>query len=293
MTRIRLRIALLVLGVVGLIAGITTYFSSEAIPLCGVSGAPRWKAPAKGEHRLLVVLADRAACFFDVDDDHRLVGELGLHGISGIDGVEVRGGRVAIRYGNGRGAFVDLASGRTSPTEPPSAFPDELTLAGPGGWSYETHRGRLGFAFSRSGASGPIRGLAAFEGFSWNQGKFGDERATTGLVLEPGGNRLWVLDAPNSFVHLFRVGTGRPRLLADVQLQKPLSGGRFPCSGNCRRVGSLLLSEGGRYLYVGDSGDVIDTRKEDAVTNLEALHNSRVTLLVDWVDGRPAIASRR
>lgn len=292
MTRVRLRIALLVLGAVGLIAGLTTYFSSEEIPLCGVSGAPRWKAPTGGEHRLLVVFTDRAACFFDVDEGHRLVGELRLGGISGVSAVEKQGERVAIRFDDSRGTLVDLASGRTSPTEPPPPFPDKLRITGPGGWAYETHRNRLGFAFSRGGAA-PEHGLAAFEGFDWNRGKFGDDRVTTGLALEPGGTRLWVLDAPNSFVHLFRVGAGRPHQLADVRLQKPLTGDRFACGRDCRRVGSLLLSEAGRYLYVGDSGDVIDTRTEEAVTNLEALHNSRVLLLVDWIDGRPMIPPQR
>lgn len=285
MTRVRLRIGLLVLAAVGLIVGLTAYFSSEETPLCGVSGAPGWKAPTEGEHRLLVVFTDHAACFFAVDEKHRLAGELDLGGVRAISGVEARGSRAAIRYGTGRGALVDLASGRASPTEPPPPFPDELTVEGSGGGSYETHQGSLGF--------GSPRGRVGFEGFDWNRGRFGDDRATPGLVLEPGGTRLWVLDAPNSFVHLFRVGAGPPRQLHDVQLQKPLTGDRFPCSRDCRRVGSLLLSEGGRYLYVGDSGDVIDTRTEEAVTNLEALHNSRVLLLVDWIDGRPMIPPQR
>jgi hypothetical protein len=44
-------------------------------------------------------------------------------------------------------------------------------------------------------------------------------------------------------------------------------------------------------VYVGDAGDVIDTRTREVVTNLEALHNSRVHLEVGWVDGRPVFAN--
>jgi hypothetical protein len=42
----------------------------------------------------------------------------------------------------------------------------------------------------------------------------------------------------------------------------------------------LQHSSDGRYVYVGDAGDVVDTRTREAVVNLEALHNSRVHLEV-------------
>ena len=53
-------------------------------------------------------------------------------------------------------------------------------------------------------------------------------------------------------------------------------------------IGSLVRSADGRFLYVGDEGDVIDTRSRQSVANLEALQKSRVVLEVDWVDGRPS-----
>jgi len=45
-------------------------------------------------------------------------------------------------------------------------------------------------------------------------------------------------------------------------------------------------------VYVGDSGDVVDTRTRETVANLEALHNSRVQLEVDWVDGKAVFPHR-
>jgi hypothetical protein len=53
------------------------------------------------------------------------------------------------------------------------------------------------------------------------------------------------------------------------------------------KIGSLTQSADGRFLYVGDSGDVVDARTRTEVTNLEALQHASVVLQVDWVDGRP------
>jgi hypothetical protein len=100
------------------------------------------------------------------------------------------------------------------------------------------------------------------------------------------------LDAPNSVVHVFDVSElpGQPpRSLEDIRLFKPISGDENPCSKACGRIGSLLHSADGRFVYVGDAGDVIDTRTREIVANLEALHNSRVQLEVDWARGKAVL----
>jgi len=51
--------------------------------------------------------------------------------------------------------------------------------------------------------------------------------------------------------------------------------------------GSLTRSADGRFLYVGGSGDVVDTQTQKSVAQLEALQKSSVALEIDWVDGRP------
>ena len=72
--RVALRVALLVVGAVGLLVGLTAYFSSEKIPPCLVAGAPKWRPPTdRGRHRFLLVVPDRALCFYAIDDDHILV----------------------------------------------------------------------------------------------------------------------------------------------------------------------------------------------------------------------------
>jgi hypothetical protein len=79
MKRVWLRAAALALAVVGVIAGLTVYFSSETIPRCLVSGVDAWRPPTDGRtHRYEVVILDRSACFFDMDQRQRLVGALPL-----------------------------------------------------------------------------------------------------------------------------------------------------------------------------------------------------------------------
>ena len=86
--------------------------------------------------------------------------------------------------------------------------------------------------------------------------------------------------------HMSALPGAPPVRLEDIRLTKPISGDESPCTESCGRIGSLLHSADGRFVYVGDAGDVIDTRTREVIANLEALHNSRVQLEVDWVNGR-------
>ena len=133
-----------------------------------------------------------------------------------------------------------------------------------------------------------------FKGYTWNP-RFGPDPPSHGLVLAPGRGELWVLDAPNSRLHVFDVRglpTRPPRRLADIRLSKPLSGKESPCPADCGRIGSLQRSSDGRFLYVGDAGDVIDAQRREVLGNLEALHNSRVHLEVVFSAGRPSFPAQ-
>jgi hypothetical protein len=288
--RVALRVALLVVAAVGLIAGLTAYFSSEKIPPCLVSGAPKWRPPTDhGTRRFLLVVPDRALCFYAIDDGHKLVGAVKLRGIEGIDAIQPRAGRLAIRYRRG-GAVVDLASGRTTPASAPAAPALNVTVGDPATFlEYVTRPGEFGFrVITNARTVERVR----FEGFAWNP-RFGPNPPDHGLVLFRGRRELWVLDAPNSVAHVYDVSGAPeepPRKVDDVRLSKPLLGDENPCAHpRCGRIGSLLASSDGRYLYVGDSGDVIDVAKREQLLNLEALHQSRLMLEVDWVDGKPVL----
>ena len=291
--RILLRAGALALVAVGIVAGLTVYLSTEEVPLCYVGRAPAWRPPSDNEpRRFEVVFPDRAACFFAVDDEHKLVGALRLPPAQGIAIASPLLDDVALRTESG--VFtLDLRTGslRRGGLAP---FPSD-TVTVPDeehGVMYVTRRGFLGFRVLDLRRAISLYDVS-FEGFTWNP-EFGPNPPSHGLSLAPDRPELWVLDAPNSTVHVFDVSavpSAAPRQVEDVRLSKPMSGEESPCAQVCKRIGSLRHSSNGRYVYVGDAGDVIDTRTREVVTNLEALHNSRVHLEVSWIDGRPVFAN--
>ena len=294
MSRVWLRAAALVLAAVGIVVGLTVYFSSESVPTCLVSDAPAWRAPTDiGTHRYEVVFPEQAACFFAIDDRNKLVGTLQLRPAKGISFAARLQDDVAVRAQSG--VFtLDLRTGRLR-RGGLAPFPSKwVTVTDEErGVMYVTGPGRLGFRVLDLRTAERLYDVR-FKGFTWNP-RFGPHPPSHGLSLAPDRPELWVLDAPNSTVHVFDVSAvpgEAPRPLDDIRLSKPLSGDENPCSHACARIGSLQHSADGRFVYVGDAGDVIDTRTHETAANLEALHNSRVHLEVDFVDGRPVFPLR-
>ncbi len=66
-----------------------------------------------------------------------------------------------------------------------------------------------------------------------------------------------------------------------------------PCAYDCLADGWLQHSRDGRFVYVGDEGDVIDTATRKAVTNLGPLYNTRKMLEIDWQNGVPIFTTSR
>jgi hypothetical protein len=264
MRRVWLRAAALALVVVGAVAGLTVYFSTQNVPRCLVSGVRTWRPPADGRtHRFEVVILDRSACFFDMDQQHRLVGALRLSQAKWLAvAVPTASDTLTVEDAEHRVAFV-------------------------------TRRGLLGLRSLDLRTKRTLY-VTGFKGFSWNP-SFGPDPPSHGLSLAPDRPELWVLDAPNSVVHVFDVSAlpaGPPRPLEDIRLSKPISGDESPCTRACGRIGSLQHSADGRFVYVGDAGDVIDTRTRQIVANLEALHNSRTQLELDWAGGKAVFPGR-
>jgi hypothetical protein len=87
-------------------------------------------------------------------------------------------------------------------------------------------------------------------------------------------------------VHVFDVSVlprRAPRDIADIKLAHPPAGG-----------GTWLQhSRDGRYVYVGLSGDVIDTRSRKIVAYLPPLRSSSEFIEIDWRHGRPVDATSR
>jgi len=108
-----------------------------------------------------------------------------------------------------------------------------------------------------------------------------------GISLAPDGSEVYVLDMPSQSVRVYSA-TDSPQFLATVPLTHQITGNESPCSHGCRRVGWILHSGDGRYLFVGNSGDVIDTQTRSVVAYLPSLANDRHGFLeVEWTAGVP------
>jgi hypothetical protein len=71
------------------------------------------------------------------------------------------------------------------------------------------------------------------------------------------------------------------------------SGKESPCAYDCGRDGWLQHSLDGRFVYVGDSGEVIETATRRVLTTLPTLANTRKFIEIDWRAGAPVATSTR
>lgn len=276
--RIWIRAAALVGAAVAVIAGLTLYFSSEGVPPCLASGAPKWRPPTDGQvHRFMLVVPDGAACFFALDNEQELVGTVRLKDARAPSVAAPLGDEVAVRTASGP-YTLNLRNGHFTKGGLAPFDSGTLTVVDQEhGVMYVTQRNRLGFRVLDL-ATGATRYVVHFKGFTWNR-RFGPNPPSHGLALAPDRPELWVLDSPNRTLHVFDVSAvpqSPPRPVEDVRLERTMT-----------RPGALLQSADGRYLYVGDAGDVIDTQTRTSLLQLAALANARALLEIDWVNGRP------
>lgn len=272
--RVWLRASALALALVAVIAGLTAYFSSASVPPCLVSGTPTWHPPADGSaQRFAVVFPNHAACFYAIDAKQTLVGQLRLDDGKDVSAAVPNADRIAIRTSTGPYA-LDVRTGKL--TKDGLAPFDHGTLTvvdAERKRMYVTQRGLLGFRVIDMRTGQTIQ-VVHFKGFTWNP-RFGPNPPSHGIVLRPDRPELWVLDAPNHALHVFDVSEA-PRPIADVRLERTLT-----------MPGSLTESADGRYLYVGGTGDVIDTQSRTPIANLDALQQASAVLELDWDGGRP------
>lgn len=116
-----------------------------------------------------------------------------------------------------------------------------------------------------------------------------------GISLSPDEKQLYLMDAPNNYVHVFdvsRLPGSPPQQIADIKLS-PITGMQTACTYDCQKEGWVQHSRDGRFVYVADSGDVINTATRQIVANLNALANSRISIEIDWSNGVPVFATTR
>jgi DNA-binding beta-propeller fold protein YncE len=116
-----------------------------------------------------------------------------------------------------------------------------------------------------------------------------------GVSFAPDEAELYVLDFPCNLVHVFDVRGAHARApvqVADIAVT-PFNLQEHPCAYDCLGDGWLLHSLDGKYVMVGDSGDVLSTATRSRVATLDALHNSRKFIEIDWRGGLPIATTTR
>jgi len=165
-----------------------------------------------------------------------------------------------------------------------------FTINGTETLAFTTATGFLGFEVS-SITTGKVLYTIPVKGFTAPPGS----NPSHGISLSPDEKEVYVIDTANSYVHVFDVsglpGTA-PKQVADIPLRS-MTGNETPCLYDCNREGWVLHSGDGRFVWIGDSGDVIDTSTRKSIVNLDTLFNTRKFLEIDWANGVPVFTTSR
>jgi hypothetical protein len=171
-----------------------------------------------------------------------------------------------------------------------------FTINGKETLAFTTATGFLGFQVSDIKTGNVLYTVPIGGPFPYTPGQSGPSSPSHGISLSPDEKELWVMDQPNDYVHVFDlsgVPASAPVQVANIKLTQPMTGSQVGCTYDCLREGWLQHSLDGRFVWVGDSGDVISTSTRTSVANLTPLYNSRVFLEIDWSNGLPTATSSR
>ncbi len=141
-------------------------------------------------------------------------------------------------------------------------------------WAFINLTGYLGFQIGDVG-TGKILYTVPIAGFSGCQP---GSDCSHGICLSPHDKEIYVLDSPNDYVHVFDVTglpSSAPKQVADVRLAHHLNSPTW-----------LTHSRDGRFVFVGGSGDVIDTATRQIVGYIPDLSTTKVYTEVDFQNGR-------
>jgi len=120
--------------------------------------------------------------------------------------------------------------------------------------------------------------------------------ASHGISLSPDETQLYVIDSVHKEVQVWdvsRVAEGIAPARLGVIPVAGLTGEESSCAYDCGRSGWLQHSLDGRFVYVGDSGEVIETATRKVITTLPTLANTKKSLEIDWENGVPVATSGR
>jgi DNA-binding beta-propeller fold protein YncE len=151
--------------------------------------------------------------------------------------------------------------------------------------AYTTATDFLGFQVSSIETGHVLYTVTYGPRFPLNPATFPFTAPSHGISMTPNERQIWVLDAPNNYVHVFdvtRVPRSKPRRIADIKLAHPLT-----------ENGWVQMGTNGCFVYIGDSGDVLSTKSFRPVAFLPALKSTKESLEIDWRNGLPVATSTR
>ena len=188
---------------------------------------------------------------------------------------------------------VYFTSANTANTIRPFTINAEETAA------YITETNFLGFE-QIDLTTGAVRFTVPVAGFSTNCSSNCPSTPSHGISMSLDERWLYVLDSINGYVHVFDISGGvnvQPLQKFDVKLNHALLNMESPCAYDCLGDGWLHHSFDGRYVFVGDSGDVIDTGIQSGYANppklvgfLSQMANSRKEIEIDFQNGKVVAA---
>jgi DNA-binding beta-propeller fold protein YncE len=118
-----------------------------------------------------------------------------------------------------------------------------------------------------------------------------------GISLSPDEKQVYVIDAVNKQVQFWDVSKVKegvaPTQIGVVKVAGLDTALESPCVYDCTRGGWLQLSVDGRFLFVGDSGEVIETATRKVITTLSTLAQTKKSIEVDWQNGTTIATSGR
>jgi len=169
-----------------------------------------------------------------------------------------------------------------------------FTINGKHTLAFSTETGLFGFQVIDT-TSGTVLFTVPVPGFSVPS-SFGGDTADHGISLSPDEKEIYLIDTANAYVHVFDVSglpSVEPSLIANVPLTTTFTGNQSPCLYDCGREGWIRHTLDGKYVLVGDSGNVISTSTRLVVGTLPQLFNTRVYVGIDWQNGLPISTSTR
>jgi DNA-binding beta-propeller fold protein YncE len=164
------------------------------------------------------------------------------------------------------------------------------TINGADSVAFTTATGLDGFQVeSITGAS-----VLFTERFASCEGPF--STCSHGISLSPDNGQAYVIDTVHKAVQVWDVhGVAQgvaPTHVATVPVDG-LEGREKGCAYDCGRDGWLQHTLDGRYVFAGDTGNVIETATHRVVARIANLLNTRKFVEIDWSGGRPTASSGR